>query len=57
MIKLTDLMEVIVAELFRQHHSDALDAPEVWQNENSRFVHIDGAVNVEKLAMAILAAS
>jgi hypothetical protein len=41
-------MEAIVAEIFRQSkmRSDAADAPEVWQLQDDRFLHIDGAVNM-----------
>jgi hypothetical protein len=34
-------------------HSDAADAPEVWQQQDDRFLHIDGAVNIAALARAI----
>jgi hypothetical protein len=58
-MRLDDIMEAIVSELFWQSmtFSNAADAPTVSQNENERFVHIDGAINVEALARAVIARS
>ena len=49
------IMEAIVVEIFRQSrmHSDAADAPEVWQQPDDRFLYIDGAMNIAALAWAI----
>jgi hypothetical protein len=51
-----EIAEVLIDELFAQSktHSDAADAPTVWQSSNEWFVHIDGAVNVLALARAVI---
>jgi hypothetical protein len=49
------IADTIVDELYRQSklHSDAADAPTVWDEPSSDFIGVDGSINVTKLARTV----